>query len=176
MFWGTAMNLTVRPMTLPETGLVIDYFHGATAEHLETLGVDPTRLPARDAWRERFAQDFALPLEKRPRFFVIWLLDDRAVGFSSCDKIVFGECANMHLHVADPERRTEGIGTACVLKSVEIYFRELKLKRLFCEPNAFNVAPNRTLQKAGFKYLKTHMTVPGPLNFHQAVTRWVIER
>jgi hypothetical protein len=47
---------------------------------------------------------------------------------------------------------------------------------LFCEPNAFNVAPNRTLQKAGFKYLKTHMTVPSALNFHQAVTRWVIER
>ena len=46
----------------------------------------------------------------------------------------------------------------------------------FCEPNAFNVAPNRTLQKAGFKYLKTHMTVPGPFNYHQAVTRWVIER
>ena len=55
-------------------------------------------------------------------------------------------------------------------------FERLKLKRLFCEPHAFNVAPNRTLQKAGFKYLKTHMTVPGPLNFHQAVNRWVIER
>jgi hypothetical protein len=46
---------------------------------------------------------------------------------------------------------------------------------LFCEPNAFNVAPNRTLQRAGFKYVKTHMTVPGLLNFHQAVTRWVFE-
>ena len=64
---------------------------------------------------------------------------------------------------------------ACDAVSTSISNR-LKLKRLFCEPNAFNVAPNRTLQKAGFKYLKTHMTVPGPLNFHQAVTRWVIER
>jgi hypothetical protein len=24
--------------------------------------------------------------------------------------------------------------------------------------------------------VKTHMTVPGPLNYHQAVTRWVLER
>jgi hypothetical protein len=32
------------------------------------------------------------------------------------------------------------------------------------------------LQKAGFRYVKTHNTVPGPLNFHQAVTRWVIEK
>jgi len=57
-----------------------------------------------------------------------------------------------------------------------IYFEVLKLERLFCEPNAFNVAPNRTLQSAGFKYLKTYKTVPGPLNYHQAVTRWVIEK
>jgi hypothetical protein len=47
---------------------------------------------------------------------------------------------------------------------------------LFCEPNAFNVGPNRTLQKVGFKYLKTNITVPGPLNYYQAVTRWVLER
>ena len=55
-------------------------------------------------------------------------------------------------------------------------FPEAEAQELFCEPNAFNVGPNRTLQKVGFKYLKTHMTVPGPLNFHQPVTRWVIER
>jgi hypothetical protein len=32
------------------------------------------------------------------------------------------------------------------------------------------------LQAAGFKYVKTHETVPGPLNFHQPVTRWMLER
>jgi hypothetical protein len=53
--------------------------------------------------------------------------------------------------------------------------RLLELKCLFCEPNAFNVAPNRTLQRAGFKCVKTHETVPGPLNYHQRVTRWVLE-
>ena len=76
----------------------------------------------------------------------------------------------------DAHRRNGGAGAPCVQQSVNIYFETLRLKRLFCEPNAFNIAPNRTLQKAGFKYLKTHMTVPGPLNYHQAVTRWVTER
>ena len=28
----------------------------------------------------------------------------------------------------------------------------------------------------GFRYVKTHMTVPGPMNHHEAVTRWVFER
>jgi RimJ/RimL family protein N-acetyltransferase len=46
-----------------------------------------------------------------------------------------------------------------VKRTVDVYFDRLKLKRLFCEPHAFNTAPNRALQKAGFKYLKTYMTV-----------------
>ena len=170
------MTLTVREMTPAETDLIIDYFHGSTPEHLEVLGVDPTRLTPRESWRERFRRECALPVEQRSALFVIWLSDHRPVGFSTSDKIIYGERASMHLHVTEPDLRNQGVGVECVRRSVDIYFERLSLKRLFCEPNAFNVAPNRTLQKAGFKYLKTHMTVPGPFNFHQAVTRWVMER
>jgi RimJ/RimL family protein N-acetyltransferase len=170
------MSLTVREMTAAETEIIIEYFQASTPEHLETLGVDPTRLPPVEAWRDRLRRECDLPPDQRSLVLVIWLSDDRPIGFSTSDKIRYGEQANMHLHVTEPERRRQGVGIECVRRSVDIYFGQLKLKRLFCEPNAFNVAPNRTLQKAGFKYLKTHMTVPGPLNFHQAVTRWVIER
>jgi RimJ/RimL family protein N-acetyltransferase len=170
------MALTAREMVSTEVDLIIEYFQNATPEYLETLGVDPTRLPPVDAWRDRLRRECNLPANQRATVLVIWLSDDRPIGFSTSNKIRFGEQANMHLHVTDPERRNRGIGVECVRRSVDIYFERLRLKRLFCEPNAFNVAPNRTLQKAGFKYLKTHMTVPGSLNFHQAVTRWVIER
>jgi RimJ/RimL family protein N-acetyltransferase len=169
-------NLAVREMALSEADLVIDYFLGATSEHLELMGVDPSRLPTREQWRERFVHDYGLPIEQRPRIVVIWLMDGRPIGYSSADKITFGEQANMHLHVIDPAYRRTGVGTECVKATVNLYFNKLRLKRLFCEPNAFNVAPNRTLQRAGFRYVKTHMTVPGPINYHQAVTRWVIER
>jgi RimJ/RimL family protein N-acetyltransferase len=170
------MTLAVREMMRSELGLIIEYFLKATPEFLETMGVDPSRLPKAESWHERFDRDSGRPIEQRNWMIVLWLLNDRPVGFSSCDKITFGEQANMHLHVIDPERRNLGIGAECVRRSADFYFERLSLKRLFCEPNAFNVAPNRALQKAGFKYLKTHMTVPGPLNYHQAVTRWVMER
>ena len=170
------MTLSVREMTASETGIIIDYFQKATPEFLETMGVDPTRFPPEGFWRERMQSQIALPIEQKAALLVLWLSDDRPVGFSTADKISFGEQANMHLHVTDPDRRNSGIGAACVRLTVDLYFERLKLKRLFCEPHAFNVAPNRTLQKAGFKYQKTHMTVPGPLNFHQAVNRWVVER
>jgi RimJ/RimL family protein N-acetyltransferase len=170
------MTLTVREMTASETGIIIDYFQNATPEFLETLGVDPTRFPPENFWRERMLGQIDLPVERRATVLAVWLSDGRPVGFSTADKIRFGEQANMHLHVTESERRNTGIGAACVHLTVDLYFERLKLKRLFCEPYAFNAAPNRTLQKAGFKYLKTYMTVPGPLNFHQAVNRWVVER
>ena len=169
------MTIEVREMTRSEVGQIIDYFHRSSPEHLEMLGVDPTRLPAPAAWQDHFQKQFALPLERRSGYFVIWLRNGCPAGFSSCDKIVFGERANMHLHVTAPELRQQGMGTECVRRSVALYFASLELKRLFCEPNALNVGPNRTLQKAGFKYVKTHWTVPGPMNFHQAVTRWVYD-
>jgi RimJ/RimL family protein N-acetyltransferase len=139
------------------------------------LGVDPTRIPNRESWQRRMLQELSLPVPQRTNLLVIWIEDAQPVGFSAADRIVFGERANMHLHVFQREQRGRGLGTRCVRDSIRIYFSELKLKQLFCEPNAFNVAPNRTLQRTGFKYLKTHMTVPGPFNFHQAVTQWVIE-
>lgn len=169
------MRFNVRPMDLDEASIIPDYFHGSSPEDLELLGVDPTRLPHRDTWLRLFEAEYEKPLQDRAVMLVLWLGDNRPVGFSTADKIAYGHHANMHLHVIDPAIRGSGVGTTCVRATAALYFRELQLDRLFCEPNAFNVAPNRTLQRAGFRYVKTHWTVPGPLNFHQAVTRWVLD-
>ena len=170
------MRLALREMRLDEVGLVIEYFHGSTAEHLEMLGVDPARLPDRHRWRARYEHDYARPRPEREMMLLLWELDGAPVGFSTTDRIAYGEQAFMHLHIVEAVHRRAGVGAAAIRASVELYFGELRLQRLFCEPNAFNIAPNRALQRAGFRYVKTHMTVPGPLNFHQAATRWVIER
>lgn len=168
--------LIVRQMSLEETELTIRYFHDSRAEHLELLGVDPTRLPRPESWREHYRREYELPIDQRTTMLVIWLSDGEPIGFSTADKIAYGEQANMHLHVIDPVQRGKGFGTECVRGTAKVYFDQLAIQRLLCEPNAFNVAPNRTLQNAGFKYLKTHRTVPGPLNYHQPVTRWMLER
>lgn len=107
---------------------------------------------------------------------VLWKTDEIPIGFSVADRIIYRQEAYMHLHILSGGQRNTGNGTACVRETVKIYFSALQLQRLFCEPNAFNIAPNRTLQRAGFKYVKTHNTVPGAINYHQAVTRWVLEK
>jgi RimJ/RimL family protein N-acetyltransferase len=169
-------SLVVREMALDEVDVRISYFHEATDDYLRVLGVDRALLPTREAWRSFYEQEYSLPIRERTNYALAWELDGEVVGFSTADHIEFGDKAHMHLHVLDAARRQLGIGTECVIASAEIYFRVLEIRQLFCEPNAFNVAPNRTLQRAGFHYLFTHEATPGPINFPQITTRWVLER
>jgi RimJ/RimL family protein N-acetyltransferase len=166
----------VRPMRLDEVGTRIDYFHDASDEYLLKLGVDRALLPSKDAWLAFYERDFARPLAERETYNLAWELDERIVGFSSVDQIEFGEQAFMHLHIIEEPRRRSGLGTEFVRLSVEEYFRVLELRRLFCQPNAFNVAPNRTMQRIGFRYVFTEEMQPSPINFPQPITRWVLER
>ena len=93
-------------------------------------------MPSRETWRSADATDDALPIEDRKGFALIWELDGRTVGFSSADRIVFGEEAFMHLHIVNPDLRHQGFGTEFVRESARHYFQMLQLKRLYCEPNA----------------------------------------
>lgn len=160
---------------MDDVDLRIDYFHDATDEHLTLLGVDRTRLPSRDDWRRFYERDYAQPLHQRETFGLLWVLDDTIVGFSTLERIEFGRQAFMHLHLVNPARRHQGLGRQFVRASVQEFFRVLELVRVFCEPNAFNVAPNRALQSAGFRYQFTHIDAPTAINLTQPLTRWVYD-
>jgi RimJ/RimL family protein N-acetyltransferase len=162
----------MRPADL---GARIDYFHDATEEHLRTMGVDRALLPGKETWRARIEEDFARPIRERTGYALVWELDGNMVGFSSTDQIEFGTQAFMHLHILATEDRRAGMGSEFVKLSAAAYFRAFALERLYCQPNAFNIAPNRTLQRAGFRYEFTKQLQPSPINFPQPVTRWLLE-
>lgn len=160
-------------MALADFDVRVAYFHGATDEHLHRLGVDRSRLPAPDVWRAAFEQNLARPVHERSEYGVVWELDGELVGFSTANQIRVGDEAHMHLHIVDPERRGTGLGVQFVGLTAAHLCDTLRLKRLYCEPNAFNVAPNRTLQKAGFRYVRSRECQPNPINTHQTTTIWV---
>ncbi|NQY07065.1 MAG: GNAT family N-acetyltransferase, partial [Flavobacteriaceae bacterium] len=110
--------------------------------------------------------------EKKESYALIWLVDNIPVGHSNVNKIVYGQEAYMHLHLWNQTTRKKGMGTELVKRSIPFYFKNLKLKELFCEPYAKNKAPNKTLEKVGFTFIKEHETIPGSLNSLQTVKRW----
>lgn len=166
-------RMSIRPMELPDFDARIAYFHEATDEHLDRLGVDRSHLPRSDDWHASFDRNLALPLDERSEYGVVWELDGALVGFSTADRIRIGDEAHMHLHIVDPERRARGLGTQFVRLTAAHLCDVLRLKHLYCEPNAFNIAPNRTLQKAGFTYVCSREGRPNLINTYQTTTIWV---
>jgi RimJ/RimL family protein N-acetyltransferase len=168
-------HLSVRPMRLDEVAIRIDYFHDASDEYLRMLGVVREGLLSREAWRAFYEQDFTRPIAERANYLMAWERDGEIVGMSIADQYTFGDHAFMHLHILDPSRRHSGLGAEFVRLTAAHLFEVLALKRLYCQPNAFNIAPNRTLQRAGFRYEFTKELAPRPTDFLQPLTRWVLE-
>lgn len=152
--------------------------HGATDEFLLGLGVDRARLQPREAWFDHLWRDQQIPEDdpRRERFYVAWVLDGVVVGHSSINQIQWGQQAFGHLHLWRSDLRRAGLGADFMRRSVSFYFERFNLNVLYVEPYAYNPGPNRVLKKLGFKLVKQHRTVPGPMNFKQDVNRWEMKR
>jgi RimJ/RimL family protein N-acetyltransferase len=170
------MTRAIRPLKLDEAHLVINYFLKADHQFLNSLGVDPEKLPAYDEWHRVFEQDFGRPLENRRFFYVLWEIDGQPVGHSNISDIVYGQEAYMHLHVWHPAKRKQGNGSYFVRESIKTYFRTFNLQTLFCQPYSLNPAPNKTLAKVEFEFLGTYEITPGWINFQQSINKWRLTR
>ena len=163
-------------MCAKEASRVVTYFHELTADDYVRLGIDRSKLPEPGPWNSLLREDFERPVGGRRWHYVAWELEGVAIGHSNIGDIERGSHGYMHLHIWRADLRAKGLGRAFVLGSVRRYFELLDIETVYCQPSAFNGAPNRALAAAGFAYLETYETVPGWLNHRQAVTRWAMTR
>lgn len=169
-------NITVREIQLKDIDLLTDYWLLSDSDHLVGMGVDLDKLPTRNQLKDMLTEQVHAKLLDKKSYAVIWELNGQQIGHSNINNIEYGNQATMHLHLWKSIHRKKGIGTELVKKSLPFYFEKLKIKKLICEPYALNPAPNKTLQKVGFQFIKKHITIPGTLNFEQEVNRWELTK
>lgn len=168
-------QLSVREIQAADVPPLIEYWLSATPEFLRGMGADPQKMLSRSEWEKMLGEQLAADYTQKKSYCIIWLLNGEPVGHSNVNKIVFGQEAYMHLHVWNPQLRGTGFGVQFVKMTIPYFFNNLQLKILYCEPYAHNPAPNKTLPKAGFRFVKTYNTTPGFLNFEQEVNLWKID-
>ena len=166
------MNLSVREIQEQDIPLLVAYWTTAEPDFLKGMGVDLAKMPSANDFTAMLMNQLHTAIELKRSFCMIWELEGKPVGHSNTNPTTFGEEATMHLHIWKPQHRAAGMGLAFVKLTVPQFFEKLRLKTLFCEPYALNPAPNRTLEKAGFEFVKEYTTTPGSLNFEQPVKRW----
>ncbi len=82
----------------------------------------------------------------------------------------------MHLHLWRSDIRQKGLGADFVKMTLPFFFENYELETLYSGPFSLNTAPNKTLEKIGFQFVKQHVTISGWLNFEQAVNLWELSR
>ncbi|HET9057838.1 MAG TPA: GNAT family protein [Chitinophagaceae bacterium] len=172
----TNPKISVRHLQFDDHEKIVDYFLNSEKDFLIGMGVDINKLPQRQEWLTILTSNYELEIDKKNFFYIIWLLDNKPVGHSNINKIVFAKEAFMHLHMWDKHIRKKGLGVEFLRMTLPYYFDIFKLETLFCEPFALNIAPNKTLEKLGFEFVKTYDTIPGWINSYQSVNRWVLTK
>lgn len=165
-------NLSVREIQESDIPLIIDYWFNADDAFLTNLGVDINKIPSKKDWQNMLHEQISQPYYSKKSYCIIWQVSGNPVGHSNVNKIVFRQEAYMHLHLWKNEFRKMGYGTELVKMTLPLFFENLKLKKLYCEPYALNPPPNKTLKKIGFEFVKGYITTPGFLNFEQKVNLW----
>jgi RimJ/RimL family protein N-acetyltransferase len=140
------------------------------------MGVDLKKLPPKEDLTKALKRQISLPLDQKMSYGLIWEMNEKAIGHSNVNPVEYGSSGKMHLHLWQFGNRQKGIGFMLVKKSLPYFFENLKLKVLYCEPYALNPAPNKTLEKIGFEFVKKYATVPGSINFEQEVCQWRLTR
>lgn len=169
-------NLSVREMQESDIQLIADYWLTSSKEHLLGMGADPEKIPSREGLTSMLQAQLQLPYSQKQAYCIIWEADGQAIGHCNINNITFAEEAYMHLHTWHADKRRKGAGLELVKMTLPFFFRHFQLKNLYCEPYALNPAPNKTLEKAGFTFVKKYVTTPGSITFEQEVNRWVMRK
>jgi ribosomal-protein-alanine N-acetyltransferase len=165
-------SLSIREITEADLSFIADYWTTSDPEFMKSMGVDLDKIPGRGELLEMLSQQLYKSYKEKQSYAIIWLIDGKPSGHSNINKIIFDDEASMHLHLWNKPERKKGMGLDFVRMTLPHYFKNFNLRKLYSEPYALNAAPNRTLDKAGFEFVKCYRTIPGYLNFEQEVNRW----
>jgi RimJ/RimL family protein N-acetyltransferase len=164
--------LSVREIQKSDIESITQYWLAADPAFLSGMGVDLSKMPSKEEWVAMLSEQLTKSCPEKKSYCTIWLADNKAIGHCNVNKIKFAEEAYMHLHMWNSGLRKKGMGTELVKMSLSYFFKNLELKKIYSEPYALNPAPNKTLEKAGFAFVKEFITIPGFLNFEQPVNLW----
>ena len=117
---------------------VVDYFVDADEAFLTGMGVDPNKLPDREAWLNRLLPDLTRPDSQKQTFYVGWDYEGTRIGHCNMNPLSYGDQAFVHLHLWDRTARRAGFGT-------EFFTNNIVMKRYACSVCTVNLM--RTTQR-----------------------------
>ncbi|MDR3393090.1 MAG: GNAT family N-acetyltransferase [Sulfuriferula sp.] len=158
------VNFAVRGLDLSDIPHIVDYWLKSSPEDLLRMGADASKMPTAEQFEMSLKSMLAQTQQDAEVAYLIWLVNDMPIGFSSLKNIRFGECGEIHLHMWDSSFRRKGYGAILFCLSTLNFYNEFKLKTIKCEPKASNLLPNKMFHNIGFPLVNTRMGASSELS------------
>lgn len=169
-------EFAVRRLRPAEISQVVAYWLSRSEEDLIRMGADVSKLPKREEFEASLGTIIETPDEECQTCYLIWLLNDTPIGFSSLKNIVHGKTGSIHLHIWDSSVTGKGYGAVLFCMSAISFYAMFHLECINCEPRASNPLPNRMFQKIGFPLVKTYVGASSELSVTCELNRYAITR
>src|ERR1700677_2574776 len=148
--------LSLRPLIEQDIPHILRYWFDQTDSELLQMGVERSKLTSEQEFAQYLKDICDTPLDKAQTYFLVWLIDNKPVGYNALKDIFHHELGHMHLHMWDPGHRGKGYGARLFCMAALEFYRLFNLKIILCEPRSSNPTPNKMLTKVGFKKWRTY--------------------
>jgi RimJ/RimL family protein N-acetyltransferase len=153
MMKAITSSVSVRDISENEIPSIIDYWFHSPVGFLESMGVDPLKMPREVEMRASLYDKITANLqlgESKINAMAI-LFNGKAIGFHTLNPIVEGDYAIFHAHIWDASARGLGIATQSYPKACQTFIERFNLNRILFKTPAQNKAAIKVKEKLGIR-------------------------
>jgi RimJ/RimL family protein N-acetyltransferase len=148
-------SVSVRDLSEADIPFVLEYWFRSPPGFIESLGADPTKLPAEaqfaDSLRQRVLLNAGLDRSRLTSLAV--LHEGQFVGFHNLSPLVEGDFGVFHAHISQPEFRRRGVAECSYPQACRVFLQRFDLKRILFKTPAQNAGAIRVKEKLGIRFI-----------------------
>lgn len=168
-------TLSIRSLEEKDIPSIVNYWFENTDENLLQMGADKTKLSSQIEFASSLQTICNTPLDKAKSYYMVWLIDDKPVGYNALKDILKNEIGHIHLHMWNAEYRGKGYGAKLFCMAALEFYKMFNLKMMLCEPRSSNPIPNKMLCRIGFKKWKTYLSTSSELSLTCELNSYIVD-
>jgi RimJ/RimL family protein N-acetyltransferase len=148
-------SVSVRDLSEADIRFVLDYWFRSPPGFIESLGADPTKLPAEAQFADSLRQRVRMnaELDRSTLASLAILHEGQFVGFHNLSPLVEGDFGVFHAHISRPEFRRRGLAECSYPQACRVFLQRFDLKRILFKTPAQNVGAIRVKEKLGIRFI-----------------------
>ncbi|STX51496.1 ribosomal-protein-alanine acetyltransferase [Legionella busanensis] len=168
-------TLSIRALKETDIPSIVNYWFENTDANFNRMGADKTKFNSKTNFVDSLKTICNASLDQVTSYYLIWLIDEKAVGYSALKDIVKQQIAHIHLHMWDEKNRGKGHGAKLFCMAALEFYKIFNLKMMLCEPRSSNNMPNKMLTNIGFQKWKTYLSTSSELSLTCELNSYIID-